>query len=101
MDRIQILIKKYEILVSEWNKISLVISIYFSACILGLAIGLVFYNATAVLVMLVTMAIFAGFEYKMRKQYVETKAKIEREIFAAAKMKPLYVKEIIKKGFTW
>ncbi|UCD07728.1 MAG: hypothetical protein JSW41_02030 [Candidatus Aenigmatarchaeota archaeon] len=101
MDRTQVLIKKYEVLVSEWNKVSMVISIYFSACIIGLVIGLVFYNMVAVSAMLLIMAVFAGFEYKARTQYVETKAEIEKEIFAAAKTKPLQVKEIIRKGFTW
>lgn len=96
--KLQVLLKKYESLVQEWNMISLVVAICFSSALIGLAIGLISYNLVTICVMFVVMICFGVFEYKVRKRYVDTKAKLEKEIFKLAKLKRLELKEIVKKG---
>jgi|GEM_PF-1320135 len=95
------LLKKYEALVSEWNTISLVSTLGFSACFIGLILGLVFINTYSVVISVVVMLLFGGFEYKSRKEYVEIKEELEEEMFKLAGMKKAKTKELIKKGLWW
>jgi hypothetical protein len=101
MEKQQTLLKKYEALVSEWNTISLICTLAFSACFIGLILGLVFYDIHAIVVSIVVMFIFGGFEYKSRKEYVEIKEDLEDEMFKLAGMKKARTKELIKKGLWW
>jgi len=101
MDKIRPLVIKYRTLTSEWNKISEIISIYFSACTIGLAFSLIFYSWLAFSVMIVMMAMFAWFEYRARKRYVRSRARLEAEIFRLAGTKRMEVEEIVKRGVLW
>ena len=101
MEKQQTLLKKYEALVSEWNTISLVCSLAFSACFVGLVLGLVFYNISAIVISIVVMFIFGAFEYRSRKIYVEIKEELEEEMFKMAGMKKAKTREMIKKGLWW
>ncbi|NIO22555.1 MAG: hypothetical protein GTN38_00825 [Candidatus Aenigmarchaeota archaeon] len=101
MERQQTLLKKYEALVSEWNTISLVCSVAFSACFIGVVLGLIFYNTSAIAISIVVMFVFGGFEYKSRKEYVEIKEDLEEEMFKLAGMKKARTKELIRKGLWW
>ncbi len=91
----EILLKKYEALIKEWNAMALVIAIYFSSATIGLAFGLIFNSWLTVAVMLAIMAMFAGFELRIRKAYVVAKAEIETKLGLKGG------KEIIRKGLFW
>jgi hypothetical protein len=95
------LLKKYEALVSEWNTIFLVCSLAFSASLIGLVLGLVFYSAYAVVVSVFVMFAFGVFEYRSRKEYVEIKEELEDEMFKFAGMKKSKTREMIRKGLWW
>ena len=101
MERQQTLLKKYETLVSEWNTISLICTLAFSACFIGLVLGLVFYNTYAIVISIVVMFVFGGFEYKSRREYVGIKEDLEDEMFKLAGMKKAKTKELIRKGLWW
>ncbi|NIO21404.1 MAG: hypothetical protein GTN76_11865 [Candidatus Aenigmarchaeota archaeon] len=101
MEQQQTLLKKYEALVSEWNTISLICTLAFSACFIGLVLGLVFFNTYAIVISIVVMFVFGGFEYKSRKEYVMIKEDLEEEMFKMAGMKKAKAKELIRKGLWW
>jgi hypothetical protein len=90
-----VILKKYECLVKEWNTMVLAISIYFSAATIGLALGLIASSWITVVAMLAIMACFAAFELKIRRAYVVAKADIERQLGIKKG------KEIIRKGLFW
>ena len=89
------MLKKYEILVREWNAMALAIAIYFSASLLGLVAGLIFGSWQTVLVMLLVMAMFAVFEFRIRRAYIAAKADIERQLGLKKD------KGIIRGGLLW
>lgn len=89
------LLKKYEMLVKEWNAITIAIAIYFSSATIGLVFALIFNSMIAVLVMLLMMSLFGIFEFRIRRVYVDAKLEIERQLGIKSK------KEIIKKGILW
>jgi len=101
MEKQQTLLKKYEALVSEWNTISLICSMVFSACFISLTLGMIFYNTYAIVISVVVMFVFGGFEYRSRKEYVEIKEYLEEEMFKLAGMKRMKTKELIRKGLWW
>ncbi len=101
MDKTHPAVVKYETLVSEWNKISEIIAIYFSACTVGLAFSLIFSSWLTFAVMVVMMAMFASFEYRARKRYVSSRAKLEAEIFRLAKTRKMDIEEIVRRGVLW
>lgn len=101
MDKQQTLIAKYQALVSEWNTISLVCSVIFSVSLIGLVLGMIFYNTYAILIAIVVMLVFGAFEYRSRKEYVEIKEDLEDEMFKLAGMKKAKTKELIRKGLWW
>jgi len=101
MEKQQTLLKKYEALVSEWNTISLICSLAFSASFIGLVLGLIFYNTYAIVISIVVMFTFGAFEYRSRKEYVEIKEDLEDEMFKLAGMKKARAKELIRKGLWW
>jgi Ca2+-dependent lipid-binding protein len=92
----EILMAKYQSLVSEWNTIFLTSSILFASCIIGLVMGIIYFNAFAMFISIVLMFVFGTFEYRSRKFYVETKAKLERELGLKKASK-----EIVEKGLVW
>jgi len=101
MDKIQPLAIKYESIVSEWNKISEIIAVYFSACTIGLAFSLIFGSWLTFAVMVAMMAMFAWFEYRARKRYVRSRAMLEAEIFRLSRTKHIEVEEIVRRGVLW
>ncbi len=101
MEKHETLIAKYQALVSEWNTISLVCSMVFSFSLIGLVLGMIFYNTYAMLIAIVVMLVFGAFEYKSRKEYVEIKEDLEGEMFKLAGMKKAKTKELIRKGLWW
>lgn len=101
MEQQQTLLKKYEALVSEWNTISMVCAFAFSACFVGVILGLVFYNTPAIVISIAVMCVFGSFEYRSRKVYVDLKEDLEEEMFKMAGMKKAKTKELIRKGLWW
>ncbi len=90
--------KKYEILVSEWNTLSLVIAIMVGFSLLGLIMGLIYSHSIVITLTVAIMIALSIFEYKSRAIYVETRTYLENELFKAVGMKGPKVKEVITKG---
>ncbi|MCK4531400.1 MAG: hypothetical protein KAT94_00895 [Candidatus Aenigmarchaeota archaeon] len=101
MEKQETLIAKYQSLVSEWNTIFLTSSILFASSIVGLVLGLIYYNTYAIVISIVLMMVFGAFEYRSRKFYVETKHDLEEEMFKLAGMKKPKMKELVEKGLVW
>ena len=101
MEKQETLIAKYNSLVAEWNTIFLTSSLLFASSIIGLVIGIVYYNMYVMIITVVLMLIFGAFEYRSRKFYVETKHELEEEMFKLAGMKKMKVKELVEKGLVW
>ncbi|MCD6591086.1 MAG: hypothetical protein J7K72_03895 [Candidatus Aenigmarchaeota archaeon] len=99
MERYQILLAKYQALISEWNAIFVSSSILFASGILGLVVGIVFYSYHAVFISIILMLIFATFEHKSRKIYIEAKEELEKEIFKG--MKRTTARKLVDKGLIW
>ncbi|NOX72013.1 MAG: hypothetical protein GXO64_04965 [Candidatus Micrarchaeota archaeon] len=92
------LMKKYEILVSEWNTLSLVIAITLGFAMLSLSIGLAYSNSIVTAFGIAVMVALSVFEYQSRKIYIESRDYLEDEIFKTAGMKSPRIKEVITKG---
>ena len=101
MDKQETLIAKYQSLVSEWNMIFFTSSILFASSVLGLVLGLIYFNLYAIVITIVLMLVFGTFEHRSRKLYVETKHEFEEEMFKLAGMNKPKIKELVKKGLVW
>lgn len=95
------LLKKYESLVTEWNTISLICGISFAATFIGIVLGLIYMNLHVIVLSMVIMLVFSGFEYQTRRKYIHLKEEIEHEMFRMAGMKSPKMKSLIRKGMWW
>ena len=101
MEKQETLIAKYQSLVSEWNTIFITSSILFASSIVGLVLGLIYFNTYAIMISIVLMLVFGAFEYRSRKFYVESKRELEEEMFKLAGIKKPKMKELVEKGLVW
>jgi len=92
--KIDVLLKKYETFNREWNSISVSIHVCFSAGVIGFIIGLVFMNFIVIITTYAFISLFAVYELKIRGNYIESKQKLENEVFKLAKTK-IKIKEIV------
>jgi hypothetical protein len=97
MEKQETLMAKYQSLVSEWNTIFLSSSVLFASSIVGLVLGLIYFNAYAIVISIVLMFVFGAFEYRSRKFYVEAKEKLEKEMG----IRRACTKELVEKGLVW
>lgn len=101
VEKQETLIVRYQTLVAEWNTISIVSAILFASAILGLVIGLVYFNLAVILITIILMFTFATFEYRSRTIYVEAKKELETEILKYSGIKKAKAKELVNKGLVW
>jgi len=97
MDRIEILLKKYEMLGREWNAVSTVITICFSTGVVGFVLGLAFNSFVIIMTMYAFMSLFAVYDLKLRTNYIKSKKMLESEIYRLAKVKPIKIKEVVER----
>ncbi len=90
--------KKYEMLVSEWNTLSIVIAMTVGFAMLSLSLGLIYSNAVVITLGIAVMIALSVFEYRTREAYVESRHYLENELFKSASMKPPRIREVITKG---
>lgn len=90
--------KKYEVLVSEWNTLSIIVGISVGFAMLGLVISLIKSHPVGIALTLAIMIALSVFEYKSREIYVESREYLENELFKAAGMKSPKIREVITKG---
>lgn len=92
------LMKKYEILVSEWNTLSIIVALTVGFSMTGLFLGILFESYIVITMGIAVMLAMSVFEYKSRDAYVESRHYLENELFKSAGMKGPKVKEVITKG---
>ena len=90
--------KKYEILVSEWNALSMVVALTVGFAMLGLFMGLIYQSFIVVTMAIAVMVALSVFEYRSREAYVESRHYLENELFRSAGMKGPKVREVITRG---
>jgi hypothetical protein len=95
------ILKKYEALVQEWNTLSLICAIAFAATFMGLVFGLIFADMNVIIISMVVMLVFSGFEYKTRRSYVHIKDELEQEMFSMAGVKNPRIRHLVRKGLWW
>ena len=98
VEKQETLIVRYQVLVAEWNAISLVSAILFSSTIIGLVMGLLYFNPAVILITIVLMLIFAAFEHRSGNIYVENKRELEAEILKYSGIKKAKAKELVSKS---
>ncbi len=101
MEKQETLIARYQVLVSEWNTVSIVCAILFASTLVGLVFGLIYFNMSVVFITLVLMFSFATFEYRSRTIYVDAKRELEEEIFKYSGLKKAKRKDLVNKGLIW
>jgi uncharacterized membrane protein YhiD involved in acid resistance len=101
VEKQETLIVRYQALIAEWNAISIVSAILFASAIIGLVMGLLYFNTAAILITIVLMFIFAAFEHRSRNIYVENKRELEAEILKYSGIKKAKAKDLVNKGLMW
>jgi hypothetical protein len=98
MEKHYTIINEYQALTNEWNSVAIVNAIFFSVSILGIILGLLNNHMPVVGLATVLMLVFAAFEYRTRKRYVNLKTELEEEMYKLAGMKKPKREEMIRHG---